>query len=214
VPDYYRWGWPRERAVTDTAPTVYERLVAVFAELPAIGKNSRAPQQMGGYPFRGIEDITAALRPLLAKHGLLYRPRTLERRDSEWTTGNGKVLHVVDVHVEFTFVDLTGGTVAGDAWGQGSDSGDKATQKAYTSALKTFLSQTFCISEAEYDAERHDVPDTRPKAASKARIDAAKAEAADAGIGDWVKDQGFPWPWTDEACDAIEAKAREGTEPF
>lgn len=203
--------------MADDTPTVTDRIVAVLAELPAIGKNSRAPQAMGGYSFRGIEDITASLKPLLAKHGVFYVATTVDRHDDVRQTANNKALYVVDVHVAYRFfAPGHHDEVAGSVWGQGSDSGDKAVQKAYTSALKTFLSQTFCISEAEFDAERHDVPETtrRPKAATKARIDATKSEAEDAGIGDWVKDQGFDWPWTNEACDAIEAKAREGTEPF
>lgn len=155
--------------VIDTADrSIYERVHAILSELPAIGKNSQAPGAMGGYKFRGIEDITAALKPLLAKHGVFMVPTVVNRVDTERQTANGKALYVVDLLVRFTFYDIAGhdrfpGGFNAEVWGQGSDSGDKATQKAMTSAFKTMLGITFCISDAENDAERHEVPETEPR---------------------------------------------------
>lgn len=71
-------------------------------------------------------------------------------------------------------------------------------------------------ADAKHVASTDDVQKadaSRP--ASKARIEATKAEAADANIGDWVKDQQFPWPWTEDVCKTIEDKARSTmSEPF
>lgn len=54
------------------------------------------------------------------------------------------------------------------------------------------------------DEEQHSP--TMPPKEEVARVrDLAKS----ADIGDWVKDQGFPWPWTFDACASIEAKADE-----
>lgn len=193
----------------DAARSVFERVHAVLSELPAIGKDQRAPQAMGGYAFRGIEDITAALKPLLAKHGVFMVPTVVERRDETRSTSGGKALYVADVLVRFTFHAGGDTSFSAEVWGQGTDSGDKAVQKAMTSAFKTMLSITFCISDSEYDAERHDVPDTTPPPASPDRVSRLADEVKKAGIGDWVKEQSFVWPWTSEACDAIEAKLAE-----
>src|SRR5687768_2930833 len=116
----------------------------VLAELPAIGKNSQAPANMGGYSFRGIEDILAALKPALAKHGVVCLPSVLERIESTRTIGQNRVMYVVDLHVEWRFLGPAGDSLPADAWGQGTDMGDKATQKAMTSAFKSMLMQTFC----------------------------------------------------------------------
>lgn len=194
---------------------VHEAIAAVLSELPAIGKNRNAPANMGGYAFRSIEDITSALKPLLAKHGLTVIPTVLDRHDSERSTSGNKVMFVTDLHVQFSFVAADGSTLVASMWGQGTDMGDKATQKAVTAAFKSMLAVTFCISDASDDAEAHVVPETeRPKAAPKGRIEEVRALAADASIGDWVKEH-FEWPWTAASCDAIEKYARARLEaPF
>lgn len=186
-------------------PPVYEAVRRVLGDLPAIGKDGTAPGSMGGYKFRRVEDITAALKPLLAKHGVLCLPYVVQRIESQRTTGANKILYCVDLEMQFRFVGPKGDELNTVVWGQGTDSGDKATQKAVTSAFKTMLSVVFCISDAEMDAEAHDVPETaRPAPASKERIDALKALVVENDLAAWVKDQSFPWPWTDAVCDAIE----------
>lgn len=160
--------------------SVYERVHKVLAELPAIGKNSVAPGNMGGYRFRGIEDITNALKPLLAKHGVFMVPTVVERQESGRTIGNGKTMWVVDLLVRFTFYSVDDPKLfstskpgqsdehtswfqdhfTAEVWGQGTDMGDKATQKAMTSAFKSMLAVTFCISDSDSDAEAHDVPES------------------------------------------------------
>ena len=195
---------------------IYEAVSMVLSELPAIGKNRTAPGSMGGYAFRSIEDITAALKPLLAQHGVTIIPSILERRDSERPLSSAKVMFVTDLHVQFRFVALDGSSLVASMWGQGTDMGDKSPQKAVTSAFKSMLSVTFCISDAELDAEAHDVPSTeRHRPAPKARVTEVAAMVKDAALEGWVKDQGFDWPWSADACVAIEAKAASVLEkPF
>ena len=184
-------------------------LAAVLADLPAIAKNGQAPGNMGGYAFRKVEDITGALKPLFARHGILCLPSVSQRIESERPTKSGGVMFCVDLEICFRFVGPRGDELTACVWGQGTDAGDKSTQKAVTSAFKTMLSVVFCISDSEQDAEAHDVPEThRPQApapAPKERVDDIRRRVVDAGIGTWVKDQGFPWPWPEAACDAIEA---------
>lgn len=203
--------------ITDPHPPgVYDAVSRVLSDLPAIGKNRTAPGSMGGYAFRSIEDITAALKPLLSRHGISIVPSILDRRDSERATSGSKVMFVTDLHVQFRFVALDGSSLVASMWGQGTDMGDKSPQKAVTSAFKSMLSVTFCISDAELDAEAHDVPSTeRPRPALKARVDEVRQMVKDADLAAWVKDQQFAWPWTDEACEAIEAEAADVLEkPF
>lgn len=141
------------------APTVAEAMGRVLADIPAVGKNSQAPSNMGGYHFRGIEDVLAAVKPALGRHGVFLTPHTLERIPSERTVSGNKIMYVVDLWVEWTFRGPAGDSITADAWGQGTDMGDKATQKAYTSAFKTMLSETFCIGDSATDSEAHSVPE-------------------------------------------------------
>lgn len=49
---------------------------------------------------------------------------------------------------------------------------------------------------------------SRPAPASPDRVEQIKEMVLENDLTEWVKDQGFPWPWADAACDAIEAEAR------
>lgn len=133
----------------------------VLADVPAVGKNSSAPANMGGYAFRGIEDVLAALKPAMARHGVFCIPDVIERLATERPLGSGKVMFVVDLCIRWTFYGPLGDTLTSTCWGQGTDMGDKATQKAMTSAFKSMLMQTFAIGDSASDSERHDVPETQ-----------------------------------------------------
>jgi hypothetical protein len=128
------------------APRVHQVISRVLADLPAIDKNSKAPAAMGGYSFRGIDDVLNSLNPLLSEHGLFYMPTVLERRDSVRKTRSGGDLFVTNLLVKYTFYGPGGDYLECVVWGEGSDSGDKATQKALTGAMKYMLFQVFAIS--------------------------------------------------------------------
>lgn len=172
-------------ADAETLPVLMAR---VLGDLPAIGKDDRAPQNMGGYAFRGIESITAALKPLLAKHGVFVVPRTVERLESARPTKGGGTMFVIDVHVEWTFHGPAGDQLSASTWGEGTDSGDKATQKAYTSAFKSMLAQVFCISDSETDSERHEVPETTTVQYATAESVTALVERAKNELNDQQRD--------------------------
>lgn len=154
-----------DEMTTDAGAAVMVRLSRVLEQLPAIPKNGQAPGNMGGYAFRRVEDILAALKPLLATNGLVILPTVIDRIEAERPTRSGGVMFCVDLQVAFRFVGQDGDSVVATVWGQGTDAGDKATQKAMTSALKTMLSVVFCISDTDLDAEGHEVPETtrRPR---------------------------------------------------
>lgn len=201
-------------AAEDEPYAVHEALAAVLDALGPIPKNGEAPASMGGYKFRRVEDITAALKPLFAKHGLLCVPSVMTRVESQRTTGNNKILYCVDLEICFRFVGPQGDELATNVWGQGTDSGDKATQKAVTSAFKTMLSVVFCISDSEMDAEAHDVPETaRRVPAAKDRIERCKQLIIERDLTDWIRRQGYAWPWTDEECGFIELYAQNQPDP-
>lgn len=129
---------------------VYKAISAVQEELASMGiaKNSKNQQQ--GFMFRGIDAVYNALAPLLAKHKLCILPRCLSRECNERTTAKGGVLFYVNVHAEFDFVSAVDGskhTVA--MFGEAMDSGDKATNKAMSTAYKYAAFQAFCIPTEE-----------------------------------------------------------------
>lgn len=141
---------------------VYKAISAIIGEMSeqGIGKNSKNKQQ--GWQFRGIDAVYNALAPLLAKYELMILPRTLSRECTERQTRNGGAVFYVVVDCEFDFVSAKDGskhTVR--TFGEAMDSGDKATNKAMSIALKYAAFEAFFIptevTTNDADAETHQV---------------------------------------------------------
>lgn len=141
--------------------SVYKAINAVQAELAKTGiaKDKRNAQQ--GYNFRGIDDVYAAVAPLLAKHGLCILPRVVSREVTERQTQKGGILFYTVVQMEFDFVCAEDGskhtvTTVGEAM----DSGDKSSNKAMSAAYKYAAFQAFAIpteGDNDADASTHEV---------------------------------------------------------
>jgi len=216
--------------MTDESPPTLPVLMGrVLADVADVGKTEKAPANMGGYSFRGIEGILGALKPALAAHGVFCLPCVVERRDDVRSVSGGKSMFVIDLYVEWTFYGPAGDTLTAACWGQGTDMGDKSIQKAMTSAFKSMLTQTFCIGDSGTDSERHDVPQTdqgngdpekwfrangwESKAAHDERRRLIADELAALGEGskrtfaEWWADQATPWTsaWTRDIADRAAA---------
>lgn len=129
-----------------TPPRVYEAITAITAELAQSGIAKAQVNADERYAFRGIDDVSKALAPLLARHKLCVLPRVLERTCVERQGASSTVLISVNLRVAFDFVSARDGSShAVEAWGEALDGGDKATAKAMTSAYKHAMLQAFCI---------------------------------------------------------------------
>jgi hypothetical protein len=166
---------------------VYQAIAAVQAELAKTGiAKSRKNKQGEGYMFRGIDDVYAALAPLLAANKLCVIPRVMSRDIAERTSGKGNPLFYVTVHAEFDFVSAEDGSKHTAAtFGEAMDSGDKATNKAMSAAYKYAAFMTFAIpteGDNDADATTHDVavaaPDGYAQFIADLRAAAKKGTAA------------------------------------
>lgn len=137
--------------------TIHQRLLGILGELPAIGKSQRNEQQ--NFMYRGHDDVMNALNPLLAKWGVFFVPQVLERVTAERKTRSGGTMYEVNLHVMYTFYGAAGDSFTGSTWGEGTDSGDKSTNKAMTMALKNVLAQTFALATAELSDADSDTPE-------------------------------------------------------
>ena len=142
---------------------VVQAIARVMGELPAIGKDSTASSQQGGYAYRGIEAITSEAQALFAKYGVVFVPRVVSNR-TENITVNGKPWTDTFLEVEYD-VYGPGGTVelggmqvidmitVGPLLAIGRDNSDKGANKAMTQAFKYLWLQTFCISDPADDGD-------------------------------------------------------------
>ena len=147
--------------MTNTVPHVYAAIRSVMTEVSKIGiaKNNRNVSQ--GFYFRGIDDVYNAISPALAKAGLVILPSVVDRHVTERTNSKGTVVFFVTLTVDYTFVSAEDGSRhVVRAYGEASDSGDKATNKAMSAAYKYACFQTFCIpteGDNDADATTHEV---------------------------------------------------------
>ena len=169
---------------------IYGLIGQAMRKIGAIGKDSKNAQQ--GYKFRGIDAVYNALNPVMAELGLFICPEILDHRREERISEkeyNGQksqtVLKYSILTIKYTLFAPDGSNVSCVVVGEGMDSGDKASNKAMSVALKYACFQLFMIPTEEMvdpDAETHEVVSkaqtpTAPSAAKQERIPAkTKAE--------------------------------------
>ena len=160
-------------------PEVYNAITAVTGELTLAGIPKNRTNLDGGYQYRSIEDVLAALSPLLAKHKLCVLPRALERSVVDRSGLQNTLLVNVQLKVAYDLVssdDASIHTVI--AYGEALDDGDKATAKATSAAYKSAMLQTFCIPVSGTE---------EPEQASH-KLGAQHEPAPPQGWDPWVKD--------------------------
>lgn len=168
---------------------IYGLIGKAMKQIGAIGKDSKNAQQ--GYKFRGIDAVYNALNPVMADLGLFVCPEILDHRREERIsekTYNGQttqtLLKYSILTIKYTLYAPDGSSVSCTVVGEGMDSGDKASNKAMSVALKYACFQLFMIPTEELvdpDGESHEVTGkaqkpTAPRAAQQERIGAKTAQ--------------------------------------
>lgn len=171
--------------MTTQAGQIGSLLAAVIRDVDAVGKNRRNEQQR--YAFRGIDDFSNALHPVLAKHGVVLRPYVVEARALEATeTKSGGVMFRVSLTMDLGFVAPDGSAHVVRTVGEGCDTGDKATNKAMSAALKYALLMTFLIPTedrelVDSETESHEARRPAPREQQRqAQVVQAAAKVLDA----------------------------------
>ena len=131
--------------MSEYPPSILKALAEVRAAVPGVPKTGHAPAQMGGYAYSSESDVLGAYNPAMNAAGLIVLPAVLEAHERFADTKSGGKFTFVRVVMQFTLAHKDG-----DVWptplrweAEGSDSGDKATAKAITSATKYFLTSLF-----------------------------------------------------------------------
>lgn len=144
---------------------IYGLIAQAMKKVGAIGKDSVNEQQK--YKFRGIDAVYNALNPVMSELGLFICPEILdhrrEERISESTYGNQAkktVLKYSILTIKYTIYAPDGSNVSCVVVGEGMDSGDKASNKAMSVAMKYAMFQLLMIPTEEMvdpDKETHEV---------------------------------------------------------
>ena len=159
---------------------IYQSINAIMKHVPSIGKDRKNEQQ--GYKFRGIDDMYNALNPLLAEHGVFATSEVLNTEREERQTKNGGTLFYSILTVKFNFYATDGTFVTSVMIGEAMDNGDKASNKAMSTAYKYALMQLFCIPTEDVKDTEYETHEVKPKPAPAPKITKP--------MPDWFTDSG------------------------
>jgi hypothetical protein len=163
-------------------PLIYKKMSEVMKDVGSVGKDQR--NQAQGFAFRGIDQFVNALYPALVAHGVFMAPRCVsqshESREVERGSGKRGVDKIVTLMMEYDFFAEDGSKVTiGPVPAEGLDSGDKATNKALSAALKYALIQTFTVPTKDMEEADRESPTLAP-APKKDIVKEVAAKAAPA----------------------------------
>lgn len=117
-----------------------QRILSVMAELDYIQKGDARVN--GQYRFASHDQVSAAIHPMLVKHGIVILPSVQEMTQE----GNRTT---VKLGLSFINVDNPADAFTTIFYGYGVDSGDKGPGKAISYACKYGYLKTFCLETGE-----------------------------------------------------------------
>ena len=127
-----------------------QKLVDASKLIKAIQKDGQNKYQ--SYSFQSESAIKAAVKSAIETVGITIVPTYEITNRESWTNNKGTVNHVIEVMGQFTITDGND-QIVGQMPGTGMDTGDKAVQKASTSAQKYFYKQLFNITDKDEDPD-------------------------------------------------------------
>lgn len=142
---------------------VHVAISQVMGKLAKEGIAKKGTNQQQGYKFRGIDDVYNALSAELAEAKLLMLPYALERTVTERETKGGGISYNVCLDVQFALISAVDSSrELVKQFGEASDSGDKATNKAASAAYKYAAIQVFAIpTVGDNDADANTPEETK-----------------------------------------------------
>ena len=101
------------------------------------------------YPYLSVGKVKQNFAPLFAKAGLEIEMSYNEPRQLEMVeTRTSRMQHwLIELRVSFVDVETGARTWPMSYWGEGTDPLDKGLRKAMTAAIKSWLTDLFCIEE-------------------------------------------------------------------
>jgi hypothetical protein len=185
------------------AGSTLEKIDFLLSHIGRVAKDGKGPDAQGGYKYLPTDNIVEALRPHLMRIGLVLIQHAVEIQrevlvaeqpvtagqgadsaNAKWSGKAPKFQTIVYVHVTWRLTNFMAKDdfVQVESWGEGTDSQDKALNKAYRGAQKNMWIQLLNIETGEPDAEAYD--DERAAPAEPKKDRAAQAQSRAEGAAD------------------------------
>jgi hypothetical protein len=143
--------------------SLYEKIYNVMNESEGLEKDLVVGTGSNSYKAVGEKEVLNMLKPLFKKYKLIVFPvdGAISETNSSWESEyNGKketkTRNVTQLRANFKMVDVeTGESEILVGFGNGADSQDKGSGKAFTYAFKTMLNKTFMLFSGEDTDNEH-----------------------------------------------------------
>lgn len=142
---------------------IFKQLPLIIEDIDAIHKTKRDNTSIK-YAYRSIDEFMNVLNPLLGKHKVTIIPEVLKNERTQFQSANGAKMLSVVMEIKYTFYAEDGSHVSCTMIGEAFDSGDKASNKAQSVALKYAVMQVFMVpTEDIQDPDHNDTSETFTK---------------------------------------------------
>lgn len=138
---------------------IYGKILSIMEEVGEIIKAGRVKFGKTNYSYRGIDDVYNHMHPLLRKHRVFTQSEIISETREVGRTKNGDDTVNAVVRYRYIFTAEDGSSASVEVTGEGTDTADKASSKAMSTAYKYAMFQMFCIP-----TELHDNDETPPPA--------------------------------------------------
>ena len=150
-------------------PTIVQAINGVMRAIDHVGKNEGGGKL--GYKFRGIDAVINATGPAFRAHGVFVVPEVLNYEYATVKSNADKDLASVRLTVRYIFHGPAGDSISSTVVGEAFDSGDKATAKAMSVALRTCLLQVLALPTDDPDPDSQVYERGNSRAQGGVRID-------------------------------------------
>lgn len=223
---------PRAKA---GVPAIYTSIVAIMGEMENITPDKQGPEKLGGYKYISAGLLMLHLRRLFVRHKVVVVPRVLNHRvditfaqpepltirdekGAEKVAWRGSVPSsrtLATVEIEYTFHSaVDGSSMIASGAAESADVGDKALSKAFTTAFKKAMSQTFLVTTDEHgDVDYGDIVEDLHVAEERAKLKDRGEQHREKARGGEVKPrpkepaEEAPTPTDEEIAQAETARA-------
>lgn len=155
-------------------PNIYQRLHAVMEEITYVQKEKKQGMR---YSIVTHDAVTAKVRPILVKHGIVYYPVSIRREQNGNRTELDMTVRFVNVE-DGDFIDVASG-------GYGLDDQDKGVGKAISYAVKYALLKALGLETGD-DPDEDQVTTHRPSDEAIKRVSSNSLKTKQPGRWDEI----------------------------